>query len=298
MTKQKSFTLIELLVVIVIIGILAGVIMISTSSSIDKANIAKGVAFSDSLKNSMLLNLISEWNFDEITGDLNLALADNTNVSDAWGANDGKTYYGPILRGKNDCVIGKCLEFNGDKANVDIVNNTSLAIKENITIEYWVMQHSGVNWTGYCQETVSRRNCYDICCSELYTKMNNIYNDTMIADGLIPAINKWSHVVYIYDYANKTGYFYMDGKLKNTRNLTTVYSNYTDYTLGTNCGNLNLSNYNYTFKGRLDEMRIYNAALSSSQIKQNYIVGLNSMFANGSMSKEEYSERIKALAIK
>ena len=34
--KQKSFTLIELLVVIVIIGILAGVIMISTSSSIDK----------------------------------------------------------------------------------------------------------------------------------------------------------------------------------------------------------------------------------------------------------------------
>ncbi|MGI6341031.1 MAG: type II secretion system protein [Minisyncoccales bacterium] len=41
MKKNKSFTLIELLVVIVIIGILAGVIMISTSSSIQKANIAK-----------------------------------------------------------------------------------------------------------------------------------------------------------------------------------------------------------------------------------------------------------------
>ena len=45
MTKQKSFTLIELLVVIVIIGILAGVIMISTSSSIDKANFAKAKLF-------------------------------------------------------------------------------------------------------------------------------------------------------------------------------------------------------------------------------------------------------------
>ena len=41
MRNNKSFTLIELLVVIVIIGILAGVIMISTSSSIDKANFAK-----------------------------------------------------------------------------------------------------------------------------------------------------------------------------------------------------------------------------------------------------------------
>jgi len=36
--NNKSFTLIEILVTIVIIGILAGVIMISTSSSINKAH--------------------------------------------------------------------------------------------------------------------------------------------------------------------------------------------------------------------------------------------------------------------
>ena len=75
--KNKSFTLIELLVVIVIIGILAGVIMISTSSSIDKANMAKVMTFSESLNNSMLLNLISEWNFDEAPV--------GTAVKDDWG---------------------------------------------------------------------------------------------------------------------------------------------------------------------------------------------------------------------
>jgi len=65
MYKEKSFTLIELLVVIVIIGILAGVIMISTSSSIDKANIAKSKVFSENIKDNLILNLTSEFKFDD-----------------------------------------------------------------------------------------------------------------------------------------------------------------------------------------------------------------------------------------
>jgi hypothetical protein len=55
---------------------------------------------------------------------------------------------------------------------------------------------------------------------------------------------------------------------------------------------------NYLFGGLIDDVRIYNAALSSAQIKQNYIAGLNSMFANGNMSKQEYNERINNLSIK
>ncbi len=46
----------------------------------------------------------------------------------------------------------------------------------------------------------------------------------------------------------------------------------------------------------IDDVRIYNAALSSAQIKQNYIAGLNSMLANGNISKQEYNERINNLA--
>lgn len=66
MTKHKSFTLIELLVVIVIIGILSGIIMISTSSSIDKASLAKSKVFSENIRNRMLLNLKMEFQFDSI----------------------------------------------------------------------------------------------------------------------------------------------------------------------------------------------------------------------------------------
>ncbi len=52
------------------------------------------------------------------------------------------------------------------------------------------------------------------------------------------------------------------------------------------------------FNGLIDDVKIYNAALSSSQIKQNCIAGLNSMLANASISKEEYNQKINNLAIK
>ncbi|MDD4358215.1 MAG: prepilin-type N-terminal cleavage/methylation domain-containing protein [Candidatus Pacebacteria bacterium] len=63
--KNKSFTLIELLVVIVIIGVIAGVIMVTVSSSVSNATFARAKAFSSNVQNSMLLNSVSEWTFDE-----------------------------------------------------------------------------------------------------------------------------------------------------------------------------------------------------------------------------------------
>jgi len=105
--KNKSFTLIELLVVIVIIGILAGVITITTISYINKANIAKSEIFSESIKNKLMLNLISEYRFDEGTG---------LTTEDSWeSSGDGVLdCYGSGCQNptwSTNCVSKNCLEF-------------------------------------------------------------------------------------------------------------------------------------------------------------------------------------------
>lgn len=131
MNKQKSFTLIELLVVIVIIGILAGVIMISTSSSIDKANISKLKIYDDSIKNSLLMNLVSEWKFD-----------DDSNIGkDSWGSSHGTFSGTPVPSYQNlssrNCLFGGCYSFSGDGC-ISCGNNANLSINDKLTFSFWL----------------------------------------------------------------------------------------------------------------------------------------------------------------
>jgi len=56
-----------------------------------------------------------------------------------------------------------------------------------------------------------------------------------------------------------------------------------------------VDNY-YHFNGMMDDLLFFDSAISSSQIKQNYIAGLDSLLSKGSISKEDYNQRINELA--
>jgi len=284
--KNKSFTLIELLVVIVIIGILAGVIIVSVSSSINMANFAKAQAFSSNTHNKLWKDLVSEWTFD---------LPAVSGITEDTGGNNDGTVSGAtyIPRSSGGCVYGGCYEFDGTDNYINLGNSFS----NNLVTLF--------AWANISSDVIGDSSEREVLCSYegggyglMYS--GNKYVFQIYADGVgytrvtanNPSTAGWNHVVGTYDGISLK--LYIDGVLQNDIN----YGVYTikhaiNMWIGANPPVSTSNNW----KGLIDEVRIYNAALSSSQIKQEYVAGLDSLLSKSLISKEEYSERLNNLAL-
>jgi len=290
--KQKSFTLIELLVVIVIIGILAGVIIVSVSSSINKANFAKAQSFSNTIQNELLGDLISEWTFNSP------AIAGIT--EDSWGNNDG-TLYGvnglPQLQTKENCVYGTCLYFDGVDDYVNCGNKTDYNLANtDHTISFWIK----ANKNSATQYIFNRREAGTPGAGYLiYIDPSNYIrfeervtiSQTSLSSNFSSLFNSWHFVLASTDITSKIKKMYIDGNLvdQNVYTGDLINSNIPLYIVGSGTTSV-------LYTGSIDDVRLYSANLSSSQIKQQYVAGLDSLLSKKIISKEDYNEKINQLA--
>jgi len=288
---KQAFTLIELLVVIAIIGILSGLIVVAMGGVTTKANIAKAQIFSNSLKNSLMLNLVSEWKLDG-------------NANDSWSGSNNGTWYGSgggantsaNYRPSSECVSGQCLDFDGTDDYVEMPYSSSL--------DFGTGDFSIATWL----KTTKTSNYQLIFARDLNATGNGIVLLTAITSGVfrnwvagvslngtIPITNgQWNYVLL----TRKSGVIsqYINGNF--------------DVSLSA-AGNVNMANNNkirigatetasiyYQLDGLEDDVRIYNVTLPTSQIKEQYYIGLNKLLASGSISKLEYIKRINETAQK
>jgi len=286
--NNKSFTLIELLVVIVIIGILAGVIMISTSSSIDKASFAKAQAFSGTVQNELLLNLVSEWLFDSST----------SSIEDTWSNNDGALLgtTPPVYQTSfsGNCIFGGCYSFSGDDY-IDFGNSDSLNIEDTITISLWIKGAGVALAKGGEPETYS----VGVKSNKAFFYRERLDGANEYLDGALSLNpNNWNHLLFVDNGALMKVYInsILDSNTHNSSgwsagtDLSSVYVGKGDIS-GSKCAEAGFLN------GSIDEVRIYNNfSPSISQIKQNYIAGLDSLLSQKNISKEDYNQRINELA--
>jgi len=279
--KSKSFTLIELLVVIVIIGILAGVIMISTSSSIDKANIAKSKVFEESVQNNLAANMVSRWKLDEVNG---------TSTPDAWGLNTGTLYGNPSLRPSSECVTDGCFKFNGVGDGIDFGDDHSLKINDKITISFWVKPETNEQGSPEIIAKGGSAVNYRVRMSTGGLIRFNVFGTATPATLTTSAMstNVFNFIVATYDGSfNK---IYKNGILEgNDGNNGKILM--TEEKVYLAC----LSGISEFFKGLIDDVRIYNSALSSAQIKKEYIAGIESLCAKGIISRDEFEKRLAEL---
>ena len=301
---RKAFTLIELLVVIAIIGILSGLIVVAMGGMTDKATIAKAQIFSNSLRNSLMLNLVSEWKFDEL-----FTAVQGSTIQDAWRGENGGTLstnsdgLDKIKVGTN-CFSGNCLSFDGTD---DYINLGSASIFDNmpaITITAWVNPSGQDGQRFISKNTTPGVGGWDLRmrqASSLWFTVNySSVNLHRRGSTQITSDGKWKMIAATWDgsslYTNI--HLYVNG----IEDPVTEYSSATGSRVDDSSNNLLLGTSGgitgYCYKGLMDEVRIFNTAMPISKIKEQYYIGLNKILVGGGIAKEEYLSRVNELAIK
>ena len=205
--------------------------------------------------------LVGYWSFD---GQYTTSTAGTRDVSgnNNWGAFNGGIK--PV-----GGISGQALSFDGVDDYVDAGNGASLKISSDITIEFWVKPN---NFT--TQGYILSKYAYGV-----YIGTNGIPNfetrkadnsgwDTT-AEGSILTRNVWSHVVAVYNTTTQQKVIYVNG-------VGGTPISKTDGGMGNSTGySLYLASYisppNQIFNnGLIDEVRIYNRALSADEVKQHY----------------------------
>ncbi|MFA5249477.1 MAG: LamG-like jellyroll fold domain-containing protein [Candidatus Paceibacterota bacterium] len=283
---QKAFTLIELLVVIAIVGILAGMVTVNMSGATGSATIAKAKTFSSSMRSSLLMNRVSEWRFDDGSG---------IGATDLVGTNTGTlinfNFSGDSNWKTADCISGGCLSFDGINDHVEAADSEGLNPGSgDFTVEVWFK----LNSVGAANYSIlyNKENLYEASAGGGY--FTYAWRPHWVWDGgtSFPVdVGEWYHAVVVYDHAKQ--YLYKNGKMVYSRSQTgDMETNTNALRIGARGAPGAASSF---FPGLIDEVRIYNAALTASAVRDQHALGLDKLLAGGQITSQDYQQRIAGL---
>jgi len=290
---QKAFTLIELLVVIAIVGILAGLAVVNMSGATEAARIAKLKVFSNSVNNSLLANRVSEWRFDEVSGSV---------ATDTVGTSNGTLTNNPTRKSGADCVSGGCLEFNGTSNYVVSANNAGSSGDFAATISAWAkfnsLNNSGYHTlvsfgqTGTLQGFALSQFTPDSSVVRV-AFFGGVANTGSTASGAVTT-GQWYHFVATKTpgaIGAGTTKLYINGILQSLTFGTSATPSMIDGKLyvGSDAAS------EYSNSAIVDEVRIYNSALTASVIREQYLAGLDKLLASNQITEKDYQQRISKL---
>jgi hypothetical protein len=220
-----------------------------------------------------------------------------TNIKDSWGVYDGTLTNGQWKDG-SECPSNSCLYFNDD-ANIYTTQKFSTTHLEafGLSLALWIKTSKITKQCLMAQDTNS--SCGDSCLGGIHIANNKA--QSIIFDGTAYQYingtstandNKWHYIVGTFDHDHTVKIFF-DGKQENIQTLTDYYN---AWPTATTIGYLKELNRNlYYIKGYVDESKVYNDAISSVIIEQNYFAGLNKLFAKQNINTGEYQQRIADL---
>ncbi len=204
--------------------------------------------------------LVACWHFDEGSG--------NITHDSSGNGNDGTIYGATWIDG----ISGKALYFDGTDDWVKVENSPTLNIHghTNITICTWIKPE---NVNKYHQSIIQKwgpggaeDDQYTLELINKKIRFGLSDEITRIWSNIVLESDKWYFIVGVYNATENKIKLFINGRIDNEKNLTFSIWNTSRYIeIGRG------SDYSYqAFKGIIDEISIYNRALSAEEIRQHY----------------------------
>jgi hypothetical protein len=203
--------------------------------------------------------LVGHWTFDGAD------LVSNVTDKSGQGNNGNMSGFTSTTTAKVGGVLGQALKFDGSNDYIRVPHSASYKSNSQ-AFSFWMYprQIPSSDYDGVLGIITSDSNAFEVFVNS---------NSSVLSAGsypwqltyTIPAKNKWYHV-YI-ETVSGAGKIYVNGVLQDTGTVTYGgASNTADFYIGSR-------NTSYFFPGYLDDVRIYNRALSELEIKKLYNMG-------------------------
>jgi hypothetical protein len=228
----------------------------------------------NSSKNDFLTNgLVGLWSFDG--KDMNWGA--NKVLDRSGQGNDGTLYGMSTTSSPTNGKLGQALKFRGVSSGTYVNLGTSATLTPvNFAVSAWVNAGSGTYTGGYGYVYSNARDC----CTAGQNGINVFFTSGILYaviwnGGSAASVNSpvavaqnsgWHHIVATYNGATLA--VYVDGVLKNS--ASTALGVGTPATYTTNIGSMGYAPGVYTFDGKIDDVRLYNRAITATEVKQLY----------------------------
>src|SRR3989339_622875 len=298
--KTKSFfsgqVLIEILVGLAVVG----VVFVSAAElifvSLKTARTSREKSLAQSLINDMGSSVKSIINYDwhdlwSVTGGLGYwhlddgagsANSNNLVIDEVFGNNGtislgslGNTSLSSAWQSSSNCKSGQCLSLDGSDDYVSFGNGSSLAMDGDLTVSFWVYptslssQKILIGKEGVLSELELR---IETTGGLLYCHGIGAYSFNCSVSAIFSP-NTWVHIALVRDINAHTVSFYRNGVLQSAS-----CGSWSDVGASSNDFGISLTaDSNAYFAGRIDDLRLYDSVLSSSEIYGLYS-GVNSFY--------------------
>ena len=228
-------------------------------SAIDAAGNTSGYAFANATTPAAPSSLLAAYAFSEGSG---------TTTADASGKGHTGTLSGATWT--NAGKYGQALSFNGSTSYVDLGNAADLQLTGSMTVSAWIFatanppddgqivsKSTGAGWQ-FKTSPDTGPHTFAVAVSPNSSSNTQRYSNT------VRALNTWYYVTGVYDATAGTLNIYVNGVLDNGVLSGTVPPSQYNAPANVNVGQ---RGGGYLFQGTIDEVRIYNRALSPAEIQ-------------------------------